>query len=73
MLTGLLRPDYFSGDASVYGSSVLYEMDGIRRSMGVCPQVCLDDILYIILYMGGRIRIIHGYVQQNVYYILIYI
>jgi hypothetical protein len=40
MLTGLLPPDYFSnGDATIYGRSVLYEMDEIRHSMGVCPQV----------------------------------
>ena len=40
MLTGLLPPDYFSsGDASIYGHSVLHEMDEIRYSMGVCPQV----------------------------------
>lgn len=42
MLTGLLPPDYLSaGDAFIYGYSVLHEMDEIRHSMGVCPQVDL--------------------------------
>jgi ABC-type multidrug transport system ATPase subunit len=43
MLTGLLPPDATSGDAIIYGSSVLENMDNIRRSMGVCPQ---HDVLF---------------------------
>lgn len=43
MLTGLLPPDSDSGDATIYGSSVLQNMDNIRRSMGVCPQ---HDVLF---------------------------
>lgn len=43
MLTGLLPPDSTSGDATIYGSSVLHNMDNIRRSMGVCPQ---HDVLF---------------------------
>jgi ATP-binding cassette, subfamily A (ABC1), member 3 len=40
MLTGLFPPDFTStGDASIYGHSVLRSMDQIRHSMGVCPQV----------------------------------
>jgi energy-coupling factor transporter ATP-binding protein EcfA2 len=53
MLTGLLPPDYFSsGDASIYGHSVLYEMDEIRYSMGVCPQVP-QSLLFFALTPGS--------------------
>eukprot|EP00286_Rhodomonas_abbreviata_P007959 CAMPEP_0181335448 /NCGR_PEP_ID=MMETSP1101-20121128/26837_1 /TAXON_ID=46948 /ORGANISM="Rhodomonas abbreviata, Strain Caron Lab Isolate" /LENGTH=1401 /DNA_ID=CAMNT_0023445569 /DNA_START=43 /DNA_END=4248 /DNA_ORIENTATION=+ len=31
------------GSASIYGSSILSEMDQVRRSMGVCPQ---HDVLF---------------------------
>jgi ATP-binding cassette subfamily A (ABC1) protein 3 len=45
MLTGLISPDYTSGDngASIYGSDILTEMERIRYSMGVCPQ---HDVLF---------------------------
>ena len=35
MLTGLLPPDATSGDATIYGSSVLQNMDNIRRSVNL--------------------------------------
>lgn len=41
ILTGLFLPS--SGDAFVFGKSVLTEMTAIRRSMGVCPQ---HDVLW---------------------------
>ncbi|CDP14120.1 unnamed protein product [Coffea canephora] len=41
MLVGLLRPT--SGDALIYGKSILTDMDEIRKSLGVCPQ---QDILF---------------------------
>ncbi len=37
MLTGLFEPTF--GDATIYGHSIVSEMDDIRRIMGVCPQV----------------------------------
>ena len=43
MLTGLLPPDASSGDAMIYGSSVLENMDNIRNFLGVCPQ---HDVLF---------------------------
>lgn len=53
MLTGLLPPDLFStGDATIYGNSVLYEMDEIRHSMGVCPQ---HDVLFENLSVADHI------------------
>lgn len=36
MLTGLINPS--RGDAFIGGKSIRYEMDGIRKSLGVCPQ-----------------------------------
>lgn len=41
ILTGLFLPT--SGDAFIYGRSILTEMNEIRQSMGVCPQ---HDILW---------------------------
>jgi len=41
ILTGMLRPT--SGDARVYGASILTDMARIRQSLGVCPQF---DILW---------------------------
>jgi ATP-binding cassette subfamily A (ABC1) protein 3 len=53
MLTGLLPPDLFSsGDAWIYGNSVLYDMDEIRHSMGVCPQ---HDVLFENLSVADHI------------------
>ena len=50
LYVGLLQPDGAwtgngdsSGDAVIYGKSVLREMDSIRRSMGICPQ---HDVLF---------------------------
>lgn len=34
MLTGLYKPD--EGDASVYGCSLVNDIDGVRRSIGLC-------------------------------------
>ncbi|XP_022766657.1 ABC transporter A family member 1 isoform X5 [Durio zibethinus] len=41
MLVGLLPPT--SGDALVFGKSILTDMDEIRKELGVCPQ---NDILF---------------------------
>ncbi|XP_042053846.1 ABC transporter A family member 1-like isoform X2 [Salvia splendens] len=41
MLVGLIQPT--SGDALVFGKSILTDMDEIRQSLGVCPQY---DILF---------------------------
>lgn len=41
MLVGLLAPT--SGDALVFGKSILTDMDDIRKNLGVCPQY---DILF---------------------------
>jgi ABC-type multidrug transport system ATPase subunit/phosphodiesterase/alkaline phosphatase D-like protein len=41
MLTGLLSPT--SGDALIFGNSIITDMDEIRKVMGVCPQY---DILW---------------------------
>ena len=47
MLTGLISPDIsWDGEkngASVYGHSILSQMDQVRSSMGVCPQ---HDVLF---------------------------
>ena len=45
MLTGMLRPT--TGFATVYGYDVFqYDLDDVRRFMGVCPQ---HDILFDLL------------------------
>jgi ABC-type multidrug transport system ATPase subunit len=36
ILTGLLQPT--SGTAKIYGQDIRYDMESIRKSMGVCPQ-----------------------------------
>ncbi len=36
MLTGLIPPD--DGIALIEGNDVLYDMDEIRKNLGVCPQ-----------------------------------
>lgn len=41
MLTGLYKPD--GGDASVYGCSLVDDLDGVRQSIGLCQQF---DVLY---------------------------
>ncbi|XP_047959280.1 ABC transporter A family member 1 [Salvia hispanica] len=41
MLVGLIQPT--SGDALIFGKSILTDMDEIRQSLGVCPQY---DILF---------------------------
>lgn len=45
MLIGLNSPDHNSTgkSASIYGSSILTEMDRVRYSLGVCPQ---HDVLF---------------------------
>jgi len=37
MLTGLYKPD--SGDATVYGSSLVEDIDGVRQSIGLCLTI----------------------------------
>ncbi|GAB2295549.1 Phospholipid-transporting ATPase abca1 [Dionaea muscipula] len=41
MLVGLIPPS--SGDALIFGRSILTDMDAIRKELGVCPQ---NDILF---------------------------
>lgn len=41
MLIGLFKPS--SGNAYIYGNSIMDNMDNIRRKLGVCPQ---HDILW---------------------------
>jgi ABC-type multidrug transport system ATPase subunit len=41
MLTGMLPPT--SGDATVYGKSIVGDMPGVREDIGFCPQ---HDVLY---------------------------
>jgi len=36
ILTGLTPPS--SGDATVFGKSIVHDLSGVRRSLGVCPQ-----------------------------------
>ncbi|CAH9079387.1 unnamed protein product [Cuscuta epithymum] len=52
MLVGLLRPT--SGDALIYGKNILTDMDGIRKSLGVCPQY---DILFSELTVKEHLEI----------------
>ena len=57
MLTGMLMPS--EGDASLYGSSVKGDIDGVRKSIGLCQQfdVLYDDIsVEAHLQMAYRIR-----------------
>jgi ATP-binding cassette subfamily A (ABC1) protein 3 len=44
ILTGIVAPS--SGDASVYGSKLRSDIDGVRRSIGLCQQfdVLFDDL-----------------------------
>ena len=57
LLTGLHAPT--EGDALVYGRSVASDMEGVRQSIGVCPQ---DNVLWneltvrehVMLYAGLR-------------------
>ena len=44
MLTGLYEPT--SGDAEVYGRSIVNDMMGVRRLIGICPQ---HDVLFLTL------------------------
>jgi ABC-type multidrug transport system ATPase subunit len=48
MMTGLFEPTF--GDASIYGHSIVTEMDKIRHIMGVCPQVPFYVLLLFIIY-----------------------
>jgi len=41
MLTGLLRPT--SGDAEIYGHSIVDDLKSVRPLIGVCPQ---QDVLF---------------------------
>lgn len=47
MLTGILEPT--SGDASIFGQSLVKDIDSIRKDMGVCPQY---DLLWSELTAG---------------------
>ncbi|KAL2633831.1 hypothetical protein R1flu_005310 [Riccia fluitans] len=44
MLTGLTRPS--SGDAEIWGHSILKDLSSIRRTIGVCPQ---QNVLFSLL------------------------
>ena len=41
MLTGLLKPS--SGDAEIYGHSIVNDLQSVRPLIGVCPQ---HDVLF---------------------------
>ncbi|KAJ3175811.1 hypothetical protein HK101_010578 [Irineochytrium annulatum] len=55
MLSGIVKPT--SGDATIYGRSVLTDMHRIRESLGVCPQ---HDILWEQLTVRQTLRIFAG-------------
>jgi ATP-binding cassette subfamily A (ABC1) protein 2 len=40
MLTGLYPPT--SGDATLYGHSIVTSLEEVQRKIGVCPQVMKD-------------------------------
>eukprot|EP00026_Physarum_polycephalum_P001937 Phypoly_transcript_01940.p1 GENE.Phypoly_transcript_01940~~Phypoly_transcript_01940.p1 ORF type:complete len:991 (+),score=123.87 Phypoly_transcript_01940:334-2973(+) len=52
LMTGLYEAT--SGDALIFGDSVVYEMDSIRKVMGVCPQ---HDILWDELTAAEHMRL----------------
>ncbi|KAG9132657.1 hypothetical protein Leryth_016697, partial [Lithospermum erythrorhizon] len=52
MLVGLLRPT--SGDAFIFGKSILTDMNDIRKMIGVCPQY---DILFPELTVKEQLEI----------------
>jgi len=53
MLTGLYKPD--EGDATVYGCSLLNDIDGVRRSIGLCQQF---DVLYDLLTVQEHVELV---------------
>jgi len=55
MLTGLYPPT--SGDALVYGHSIVNDMPAIRDLVGVCPQ---HDILFEQLTVEEHLRLYGG-------------
>ena len=44
MVTGILGPD--EGDVIVNGKSIVYEIDQVRKDLGLCQQ---HDVLYELL------------------------
>ncbi|XP_076938168.1 ABC transporter A family member 1-like, partial [Bidens hawaiensis] len=61
MLVGLLAPT--SGDALVFGKSILTDMDDIRNNLGVCPQY---DILFPELTVKEHLEIFANIKGVNV-------
>jgi len=53
MLTGLYKPD--EGDATVYGCSLVNDIDGVRRSIGLCQQF---DVLYDLLTVQEHLELV---------------
>src|SRR4051812_31415587 len=53
MLTGLFAPS--SGTALVNGKSILYQLDEIRSSLGVCPQqyFTINSLSFLIVNISG--------------------
>ena len=51
MLTGLFQPT--SGDATVYGRSIVTDMMGVRKLIGICPQ---HDVLFLTLTVSEHLR-----------------
>jgi len=47
MLTGLLSPT--SGSATVSGHDLFADMEAVRQSMGVCPQVMWPTLRQIVI------------------------
>lgn len=58
MLTGLLTPT--GGDATIFGNSIITNMDQIRESMGVCPQ---HDVLWPQLTAYEHLELYAGFKQ----------
>lgn len=61
MLTGLLTPT--GGDATIFGHSIITNMDQIRENMGVCPQ---HDILWPELTAYEHLELYAGF--KRLYY-----
>lgn len=53
MLTGLLKPS--SGDAEIYGHSIVDDLESVRPLIGVCPQhdVLFDKLTVSIFRLGA--------------------
>lgn len=53
MLTGVIQPT--SGDAIMYGSSILTNIDKVQKNLGVCQQF---DVLFELLNSEEHLRLV---------------